>query len=1055
MRGAMEPAQEPPPATGPPSTEEATVLDEGADFDEPLHLLRPSEDHRSLVANAAAMQRLHALGPVTVLSVVGNQRGGKSTLMNLLHSRRLRGFQTGHYMDPQTHGLWVWPKPHPRRPGLTVLLVDSEGLDSPHVPQHYNWLISAVTLLMSDVYMYQTKGSIEQSSAERLDMILKVAEQLGKAGGSAGPESGAFLWLLRDHQLQMKNSPKQELIEKLDPAQVRALSRSFGDFDCVPLPRPASDSVLRQMDQHGWQDLDGDFKEEFVVLERRLLEQLAKPRRLFEQELTGSALAEVLRQYLAAIAQRKGALADICEMPTQRQMLQQLAGRRALDAGAKKYEERLAEAGLRGQGCKLPVRPAELLAGHDAASEAAVEALEAEALAAGLEAEEVSIFRDKLEERLALWDMRLQLAGGPAGLAGAEEDAGGEAGLMLEAGSCQRPTPTIAKAPCLKGGLFFDLWKENARRSLAGYHRWLQRVSGLGDGALKTFKSSTVETREVGTALESFYSELHEALAEMQGDEAGRLGPWAPLLQAPGGSSSELGQVLMSAARQGDGLVLALSEAALAERARALKEQLSEQCRVLAADAEAAAADLRARLEAATAEFARLSAGLAKTEEKSLQTTAELKEATAQAEARACTKAVELAAAQLEEGLQGLREEVREALRNLKAALSREIQERHAAQDQRATEAANRSTEAVQAAEQRARDASASLREALESQAARSREDVAELRRALEAAEARLAESLRVAEASLREQQHRSQEAGDARAEARTAELQAGMERLQGREEEAARRCTAELSELRGRAEASAARLEAAGASLESLRSALDGLQARISELEGGSRGRGAALEALEARISELEGGSRGRGAALEALEEKLSDASTRLQERLSQASSEFEERLTQHVARAEDRHSEAHALAAAAEAAAGRTGKRAVEEAEQLRGSLKALERQWSAELDARCPSLEAHCQEAAERLLGERLRHTVQECEAEEAQRLERRLAPMIHELAGLTEAVEEASEERQRQAELNASQDFPTLWESMAHLASRITDMQEVVDNLSLKGAGLMGS
>lgn len=132
--------------------------------DEPIHLLRPTGDHRSLVADPAALRQLEALGPVSVLSVIGNQRGGKSTLMNLLHSRKLQGFQMGHYMDPQTHGLWMWSRPHPRRDGLTVLLVDSEGLDSPHVPQHYNWLVSAVTLLISDVFMYQTKGSIEQSS---------------------------------------------------------------------------------------------------------------------------------------------------------------------------------------------------------------------------------------------------------------------------------------------------------------------------------------------------------------------------------------------------------------------------------------------------------------------------------------------------------------------------------------------------------------------------------------------------------------------------------------------------------------------------------------------------------------------------------------------------------------------------------------------------------------------------------------------------------------------------------------------------------------------------
>ena len=39
------------------------------------------------------------------------------------------------------------------------------------VPQHYNWLLSAVTLLVSDVFLYQSKGSIEQTTAERLEIV--------------------------------------------------------------------------------------------------------------------------------------------------------------------------------------------------------------------------------------------------------------------------------------------------------------------------------------------------------------------------------------------------------------------------------------------------------------------------------------------------------------------------------------------------------------------------------------------------------------------------------------------------------------------------------------------------------------------------------------------------------------------------------------------------------------------------------------------------------------------------------------------------------------------
>lgn len=80
----------------------------------------------------------------------------------------------------------------------------------------YNWLLSAVTLLVSDVFLYQSKGSIDHHAVERLDLILKVAQQLqrkgdvGVAPGATTEEgkqdstaaSTTFLWLLRDHLRQ-------------------------------------------------------------------------------------------------------------------------------------------------------------------------------------------------------------------------------------------------------------------------------------------------------------------------------------------------------------------------------------------------------------------------------------------------------------------------------------------------------------------------------------------------------------------------------------------------------------------------------------------------------------------------------------------------------------------------------------------------------------------------------------------------------------------------------------------------------------------------------------
>ena len=105
-------------------------------MDAPVRLLKPDESHTTLVANPEALTLLEALeGPVSVLSIIGAQRGGKSSILNLFHSRQLSHgcnsprhcfflsvlrsaarFGIGHSMNACTHGLWMWIRAHPRNP---------------------------------------------------------------------------------------------------------------------------------------------------------------------------------------------------------------------------------------------------------------------------------------------------------------------------------------------------------------------------------------------------------------------------------------------------------------------------------------------------------------------------------------------------------------------------------------------------------------------------------------------------------------------------------------------------------------------------------------------------------------------------------------------------------------------------------------------------------------------------------------------------------------------------------------------------------------------------
>ena len=63
---------------------------------QPLHLFKPTEKYQRLDLMPATLDKLKAIkGPIAVITIVGTQRGGKSTLLNLLHSRKTSGFGLG------------------------------------------------------------------------------------------------------------------------------------------------------------------------------------------------------------------------------------------------------------------------------------------------------------------------------------------------------------------------------------------------------------------------------------------------------------------------------------------------------------------------------------------------------------------------------------------------------------------------------------------------------------------------------------------------------------------------------------------------------------------------------------------------------------------------------------------------------------------------------------------------------------------------------------------------------------------------------------------------
>ncbi|CAM5147675.1 unnamed protein product [Natator depressus] len=222
--------------------------------------------------------------PICLVSIVGEQRRGKSFLLNYL-LRRLQSLDVkdGSWMGREeeplegfewrvgarsiTKGVWAWSQPFwvPSEGGqVAVLLVDTEGSMDIARDRETSVKLSTLSMLLGSYQILNVSSQLKDPDLEYLEMFLHVAEEVGK---EYGLESIQHLDLLvRD----WSNSPvlgtdggkehlrdvRQMLAARSPwkhPKALEALSRSKTRCYLMPFPgkriMTGSQGCLRDMDE--------------------------------------------------------------------------------------------------------------------------------------------------------------------------------------------------------------------------------------------------------------------------------------------------------------------------------------------------------------------------------------------------------------------------------------------------------------------------------------------------------------------------------------------------------------------------------------------------------------------------------------------------------------------------------------------------------------------------------------------------------------------------------------------------------------------------------------
>lgn len=273
-----------------------------------------------------AVEFLTDLGslPLAVVALAGPYRHGKSFLLNrvILQHPPGTGFPVGQTVNACTKGLHISTKllnmSNATDGDYAILVIDTEGLGAMSATDTHDARIFSLALLLSSLFMYNSKGTIDQPAINNLSLVANISEHIrtsSDGNDDIGDFLPSFMWVVRDFALELVDASNREITESeylenaLRPVpdappeknKVRnSLRNYFKHRDCLTMMRPCDDALIKALNDQPESALYPKFREQAAKL-REKLEKLARPKQACGTRITGALLARLATIYCEAI----------------------------------------------------------------------------------------------------------------------------------------------------------------------------------------------------------------------------------------------------------------------------------------------------------------------------------------------------------------------------------------------------------------------------------------------------------------------------------------------------------------------------------------------------------------------------------------------------------------------------------------------------------------------------------------------------------------------------------------------------------------------------------